>query len=136
VFLLVPAYSGCPGTKAVKRLLLLLFVVVVVVKRSCCKCLDNNSDTTDNTYNLVVADDLLRGMSEGTLTATDVTEAASPQLNAVQSCQSLYLPTVTTQFTSADGTSPSLKRRTKWSTQFGAEHIESVGGQLGHLVRE
>jgi len=25
VFLLVPAYPGCPGTKAVKRLLLLLF---------------------------------------------------------------------------------------------------------------
>jgi len=28
VFLLVPAYPGCPGTKAVKRLLLLLVVVV------------------------------------------------------------------------------------------------------------
>jgi len=26
VFLLVPAYPGCPGTKAVKRLLLLLLV--------------------------------------------------------------------------------------------------------------
>jgi len=26
VFLLVPAYPGCPGTKAVKRLLLLLFI--------------------------------------------------------------------------------------------------------------
>jgi len=32
VFLLVPAYPGCPGTKAVKRLLL---VVVVIVKISC-----------------------------------------------------------------------------------------------------
>jgi len=28
VFLLVPAYPGCPGTKAIKRLLLLVVVVV------------------------------------------------------------------------------------------------------------
>jgi len=27
VFLLVPAYPGCPGTKAVKRLLLLLLLL-------------------------------------------------------------------------------------------------------------
>jgi len=31
VFLLVPAYPGCPGTKAVKRLLLLLVAVIVLL---------------------------------------------------------------------------------------------------------
>jgi len=31
VFLLVPAYPGCPGTKAVKRLLLLLLSVVYLL---------------------------------------------------------------------------------------------------------
>jgi len=30
VFLLVPAYPGCPGTKAVKRLLLLLLLSLTV----------------------------------------------------------------------------------------------------------
>jgi len=32
VFLLVPAYPGCPGSKAIKRSLLLLFVVVLVAE--------------------------------------------------------------------------------------------------------
>jgi len=31
VFLLVPAYPGCPGTKAVKRLLLLVLVLVIKI---------------------------------------------------------------------------------------------------------
>jgi len=35
VFLLVPAYPGCPGTKAVKRLLLLLLLCVCDDSQHC-----------------------------------------------------------------------------------------------------
>jgi len=34
VFLLVPAYPGCPGTKAVKRLLLLLLIYFLDLSRT------------------------------------------------------------------------------------------------------
>jgi len=35
VYLLVPAYPGCPGTKAVKRLLLLVLVLGLGRERRC-----------------------------------------------------------------------------------------------------
>jgi len=35
VFLLVPAYPGCPGTKAVKRLLLLLLLLLLYYVKTC-----------------------------------------------------------------------------------------------------
>jgi len=31
VFLLVPTYPGCPGTKAVKRLLVVVVVIIIVI---------------------------------------------------------------------------------------------------------
>jgi len=55
MFLLVPAYPGCPGSKAVKRSLLLLFSLTFVSAKMCsiyvllqhCWSIAGNSSTVD-----------------------------------------------------------------------------------------